>query len=177
MFNNQHKVAILCLDDNLEAIAIRSALESFNMPVQCYFIGKVIDYIELINNQDSEITVIICAHGSKEGTILAELGVEVEAIMPYKRILTLENYQEFLTLKNQIIINTSCVGANLAPTFIKCGAKIYIGADDYVNGCSSTYFVISLLYNLFNLKLNIKTAYDKAAMHDKDTQMFKLFIK
>jgi len=173
--NSNFKVTILCLDDNLEATAIRSALESFGITVYCHFIGNVGGYIKLINNQDSEAIIIICAHGEKQGTILAELDFAIEATMPYKRVITLENYQEFLQLNNQIIINTSCLGGDLAPAFLQSGAKAYIGADGYVDGSASTYFVISLLYNLFHLKLKLKAAYDKAVMHNQDTQMFRFF--
>ena len=170
-----YQITILCLDDNLEAIGIRSMLESFNVSVQCHFIGNVKDYINLLTKQDSKTLVIICAHGSKDGTVLAELGPELEAIMPYKRVLTTTNYQEFLKLKGQIIINTSCCGASLASAFVQNGAKAYIGVDGYVDGSSSTYFAVSFLYNLFYLKLNLKEAHTKAAEHDADTQMFRLF--
>lgn len=175
--NKKQKIVIICIDNTAESVAIRGVADSYDALAQCYFIGNVIDYIDLINSQPSDSIIIISAHGSKDGTTIQELGAEIELTMPYKRVITPANYQEFLKLDGQIIINNSCCGATLAKTFLNCGASHYIGADDYVDGNASLYFVVSLMYNLLCLKLSVDEAYIKAVAHDNETQMFKLFSR
>jgi hypothetical protein len=171
------KVDILVLHEALEAIAIRSVLESFAIEVRCRFIGNVKELVSILGGQEQlhEIVVISC-HGDERGIILPELYAELEKEMPSRRILTASNLAEFLKLQDQIVINTGCcLGKNnFAKSFVEGGALAYIGLETEVEGNAVMFFVISFFYFLLCKHLPLNDAFEKAKSTDKETSLVKL---
>lgn len=59
------KVTIYDTGSTLEAIAIKSMLESFDIKVETSYIGRPNQFINEVNNNDSDF-IIICGHGEKD---------------------------------------------------------------------------------------------------------------
>lgn len=173
------KVDIIVLYEALEALAMRSVLESFGVEVRCHFIGNVKKLVSLLSGAEPlyEIIIISC-HGDEQGMILPELYVELEKEMPYHKVLTASDLAQFLKLQNQIIINTGCClgNKNFAETFIQKGASAYIGLETYVEGNAALFFVISFLYFRLCNNLSVEDAFAKVSSHD-ETHLIKLYQK
>ena len=171
------KIDLIVLGHALEAIALRSMLESFDLEVRSHFVGNAKKLVSLLNGEEDlyEILILSC-HGDEEGMILPELSAELEQAMPYHKVLTAKDCAEFLELKNQVVINTGCCLGNekFAKSFIQQGAKAYIGAETYVEGNAASFFVIALLYFHICNNLSLQEAFTKAKSLDSETNFFTL---
>lgn len=172
------KVDIIVLYEALEALAIRSVLESFGVEVRCHFIGNVKKLVSLFSGAEPlhEIVIISC-HGDERGMILPELHEELEKEMPYQKVLTVSDFSQFLKLQNQIVINTGCCLGNkyFAETFLQKGASAYIGLETEVEGNAVLFFVISFLYFRLCNNLSLENAFEKANSLDDETRLIKLY--
>jgi hypothetical protein len=171
------RVDLLVLNDVLEAVTIRSVLESFGIEVRCHFIGNVKKLVSLLSGEEPlHKIVIISCHGVEEGMILPELSEELEKEMPYHKILRTSNCAEFLNLQNKIIINTGCYlgKGNFAQSFLQKGASSYIGFEGAEEGDTVIFFVISLLYFYICKSLSLQNAFAKA--NSLETTLAKLYL-
>jgi hypothetical protein len=171
------KIDLVVLGHALEAIALRSMLESFDLALRTHFVGNVKKLVSLLNGEDNlhEILILSC-HGDERGMLLPELSEELEKEMLYHKVLTAKDCSEFLKLQNQIVINTGCCLGNeeFAKSFIQQGAKAYIGAETYVEGNAASFFVISFLYFHLCNNLSLQEAFTKAKSLDSETNLFTL---
>jgi len=147
--------------------------------VRCHFIGNVKDFVSLLSGAETlNKIVIISSHGDTEGLILPELHKEIEREMPYQRVLTSSDFDEFLNFKDQIVISTGCFlgRENIANSFLKSGAKAYLGFDCEEEGNDVMFSVISFLY-FYMVKANsLQDAFTKANSQG-DKTCFKLYMK
>lgn len=179
MYNKTKSVDILVVDNTiLEALAIRSALESFNIKVQIYFIGNVNQLVALLSRGQllNEI-VIICCHGTKGKLLLPELDTEIDKSMTYSKYLTPNDCSEFIRLNNQIIINTGCClgEEEFSKAFLNNNAQFYIGSTNYPESVDAIYFVISFLYFYFSKNYDADAAFNKTIDKDENLRDFKLY--
>ncbi|MGI4776304.1 MAG: hypothetical protein ACRYE9_05265 [Janthinobacterium lividum] len=175
--NDQEKIDIIELDCRNEANAMRSILENFNFQVRIHYIGNVQHLISIMKepNYLHRIAIISC-HGSNEGLLLPDLAPDIEQKMPFHKLITPENFDSFLSLNKQLIINTGCClgNTNFARTFINKGATAYIGSTNYTEANSATLFVINFLYHYLCKKKALSKSHALAANIDEETRLFKL---
>lgn len=167
-------IKILCFDEATEAIALRGVLERFNFKVELAYIGRPNDFIYELNNSKAQY-IILSGHGNKDEFLMPILGEDVyEEDEP--RQITSKVLEEKLTATDKIIISTACQTGtqNLAISFLNKD-NIYIAPTDYVEGSSSLFFVIRLLYEKLVLNKTLDIAFNLAKENDHETRVFKLF--
>lgn len=177
--DSEIKVDLIVIGEPLEAVALRSVLESFGVEVRCHFIGHVKRLVSFLNAEEFLYKVVILScHGDERGIILPELAAELDKTMPYQGVLSASNCREFVRLKHQVVINTGCcLGKDdFADSFIKNGASAYIGFEDYPEGNAVVFFIISFLYFYLYKRLPLNEAFAKARSIDKETSMAKLHL-
>ena len=70
------QIDIIVINDDLEALAFRSALEYWGIRVNLHLIGKSQDLVDLFKEELSSYLFIFC-HGTDKGIVLPELAEEV----------------------------------------------------------------------------------------------------
>lgn len=179
MFKNS--LDIICIDDNLEALAIRSVLEYWQVKVNLYLIGKSQDLIDILKQQKSTSeNILIMCHGDEKGICLPELVSEIAKTQPYDKHITAINLHEFLNISATTVINTGCKTGttDFANAFLRNGCQNYIAPIDYPEGNASLFFIINFYYQLFVNNEDVKKAHQKAKSSDgNETDMFELFTK
>ena len=169
-----NKVKILCFDDALEAITIRSVLESFDAKVEIAYIGRPNAFIEELNNSDDYKYIILSGHGDNKFImpVLAEDIYEEDE----PKDITSEVIKEKININNKIIISICCnTGTtNIAESFIQ-KENTYIAPSDFIEGTAALFFVIKFFYEHFVLKKSIVDSYNNSMINDNETRLYKLF--
>lgn len=169
---------IVAIDDSLEALAIRAAVEWWGMVTRTYFIGKSEDLVELFNGKETRAPhLLLMCHGTEKGIVLPELGTEIAKNQPYNYCLTPANLAEFLSLQGQTVISTGCKTGTkaFADAFLNAGAHSFIAPSDFPEGDASLFFLLNFYYFSFSKSLSVKEAHDRSRRADKNTGMFTLF--
>jgi hypothetical protein len=171
-------VDIVCIASDIEAFALRSALEWWQAQVTLHLPGMANDVVRILGGQErlSEYVVLTC-HGNERGFILPELVEELESEQPYHGELTPSNLGEFLSLPGKVVVNTGCAlgTAEFAKPFLRAGVRAYIGAVDYPDGDSVLFYTLHLFYGLLHHGASLEEAHAKARSHDQDTGLFYLY--
>jgi hypothetical protein len=158
---------------------LREVLESYFVRVDYYTIGEAKDVVELFGGkrQLSKYVVLEC-HGDGRGMLIPELDAALEAKQPYHKAISAANFKEFLRLRPRtLVVNTGCsLGtAEFAKAFLQGGCQAYIGATDDPDASAARFFVYHFFYELLCNRRSIKAAHQRAASHDKETRLFKLY--
>lgn len=152
-------------DSILEAYALRSILECFNIQTRIHLIGNVKHLVALFREGNYLYnTTIISCHGDKEGVVIPELSQELEENMPFHKNLNPSDFLKILNLSNQLIINTGCsLGTEkFSRSFLDKGASAYIGSTDDIEGTTMLAFIFNFMYFYFVMKLSLKESFHKA---------------
>ena len=174
----KNSLDIICIDDDLEALAIRSVLEYWQIKVNLHFIGKSQDIVDILKHPESTSkNILIMCHGDEKGICLPGLVSEIATTQPYDKHITSDNLYEFLNISAKTVINTGCKTGttDFASAFLENGCTNYIAPIDYPEGNASLFFIINFYYQFFVKNESVKNAYQKAKSSDKETEMFKLF--
>ena len=84
---------------------------------------------------------------------------------------------KYAKLHNTNIVNSGCTlgEQKLAESFLRSGAKSYIGSIDYVDGNAALMFTIRLFYGLINHEKTLGEVFEEARLIDKETHTFRLY--
>lgn len=169
---------VVVINDDLEALALRAALEWWQVQITLHLIGQAKDVVHILGKggNKSKLIFLMC-HGNEQGIILPELGPEVEKEQPYHQVLTPTNLTEFLHLPGCIVVNTGCITGTpaFAQAFLDASCTAYIGPTDYPSGDSSLFYVLHLCYGWIASGRSLNEAHALTISHDAGTQMFHLF--
>jgi hypothetical protein len=166
------------IDDPLEAQALRSALEWWNVQVHRHLVGEAKDMVRLLEGGGLfTTTVFLLCHGTDEGILLPQLAGPLEAEQPYHHFITPDDLRGFARLPGCLVVNTGCATGSraFAETFLEVGCQAYIAPDGYPDGDASLFFLLSFCYQWLCLGRELHTAHTLAAGHDSETGLFKLF--
>ncbi len=178
------RIDIIVIDNDLEALALRSALEWWGVKVNMHFIGKAQDIVDIFKKENLAPYICFAAHGNeineRWGFQLIELGEEIAKKQPYDKILFPSDISEFVKLQNNHVLSNACVTGNkeMADAFLKNGAESYIGPKSAPFANASLYFALNFYYWLFAKEKSVKEAFEKSmTMIDKEIDEFVLFEK
>ncbi len=172
-------IDIVCIDDALEALAIRSVLERWGAKVTLHLVGQAADIVRILGGAEViSKHIILSCHGDERGLLLPELASSVEETQPYHKVLTAANLREFLRLPDCLVINTGCsLGTpEFAAAFLESGCEKYIGAADYPEGDWTLFYVLRFFYELLCYNRDAKEAHQRAYIKD-ETGAFTLYSR
>ncbi|MDF1508648.1 delta-aminolevulinic acid dehydratase [Robertmurraya sp. DFI.2.37] len=163
-------------DSALEAQAIRSGLEVFNVRVITYWIGRPNDLIKLITENESDY-LILSFHGVEGELVMPELGEMVYEDNEPKKNFGATEILEYGRLNKQLVIGNGCTlgDPELANAFLKIGCRAYIGPKDCIDGDASFYFIIRFFYELLSNQRSEKEAYELAKSTDQETCLYEWY--
>ncbi|MFE7065140.1 delta-aminolevulinic acid dehydratase [Sutcliffiella sp. NPDC057660] len=163
-------------DSNLEAQAIRSSLEAFNVRVLTYWIGRPNDFIKILSDEDADC-IILSFHGVESELVMPKLGEMVYEENEPRKNFGAKEILEYGKLNNQLVIGNGCTlgSSELANAFLNIGCKTYIGPSDYIDGNATLYFIIRFFYEILSNKRTEKEAYELAKSTDKETSLYEWY--
>jgi len=169
---------IVAIDDTLEALAVRFALEWWGVQVTLHLVGEAKDVVRILGGEE-EISknVILMCHGNDKGLVLPELHPSIEEKQPYHGALTPTDLKEFLHLPDCIVLNTGCsLGTpEFADAFLQAGCQAYIAPLGDPEGTASLFYVLYFYYEWICRGNDMKKAHERVSSHDEETRMFKLY--
>lgn len=171
---------VIGYDSDKEGQALREALEYFGVRVVTYYIGRPKDLIDVLSGEilyeDMEY-IVLCFHGDEGEFIMDELGEDVYEEDEPKGNFGAEEVKRYARLHHRSVINSGCTLGDkaLAEAFLSCGAKVYIGSTDYVDGNASLMFLIRLFYGMINHEQPIHHSFEEARLLDDETSTFQLY--
>lgn len=173
-------VDIVVIDDDLEALALRSVLEWWNIQVTLHLVGQAKDLISILDgsNLGSKI-IFLMGHGNERGFLLPELSLTIEQDQPFHGSLMPAQLAEFINLPNSVVVSTACATGTpaFAETFLSAGCRAYIGPEAYPDGDASLFYILHLCYDWLCKGTSLEEAHARALAHDNETSMFRLFQK
>lgn len=162
----KENVTVLSIGDSLEAVAVRSILESYNYRVTVHWIGSRKELIEILKGSiETDQTIVLSCHGTEEGIVV-----------PGEPVLGAKDVTDVASLQGKTIVNLGCLTGSpaFAEAFKKAGTKAYIAPVDYPEGRAAIGFIANL-FLLLASKHPLDEAVRRAAAFDAETKQFKLF--
>jgi len=171
-------VQLIEIENYPEMLALRMALEWFNVQVVVHSIATSKQLIEALNRPliKPDFAVLMC-HGVADGLYLGELETEIAKTQPYNGTINASQFREFLAIDGYPIINNGCsLGTeDYAQAFLDSGATAYIGAVEDESGNASLMYLVTLFYHMIEHKRSLFEAHEHARIIDKETGMFTLY--
>ncbi|PGK36456.1 delta-aminolevulinic acid dehydratase [Bacillus anthracis] len=173
-------VLIVGFNSDLEAQSIRASLEYFGARVVTYWIGRPKDFVEVLSGKNlyNDIHYIIfCFHGEEGKFVMEELGEDIYEQDEPRGYFGAAEINKYAKLHNTHIVNSGCTlgERKLAESFLRSGAKSYIGSINYVDGNAALMFTIRLFYGLINHEKTLECAFQEAKLIDEETHTFQFY--
>ncbi|MDC6156728.1 delta-aminolevulinic acid dehydratase [Bacillus albus] len=174
---------VVGFNSDLEAQSIRASLEYFGAKVVTYWIGRPKDFIDVLSGNAlyNDINYLVfCFHGEEGKFVMEELGEDIyeqdEQDEP-RGYFGAEEIYKYAKLHNTHIVNSGCTlgEQKLAESFLRSGAKSYIGSIDYVDGNAALMFTIRLFYGLISYEKTLEDAFQEAKLIDEETRTFQFY--
>ncbi|HFK1473458.1 MULTISPECIES: hypothetical protein [Bacillus cereus group] len=171
---------VVGFNSDLEAQSIRASLEYFGAKVITYWIGRPKEFIDILSGKSlyNDINyVVFCFHGEEGKFVMEELGEDIYEQDEPRGYFGAEEIYKYAKLHNTNIVNSGCTlgEQKLAESFLRSGAKSYIGSIDYVDGNAALMFTIRLFYGLINHEKTLGEVFEEARLIDKETHTFRLY--
>ncbi|HEV7317352.1 MAG TPA: hypothetical protein VGO04_01910 [Ensifer sp.] len=169
-------VAVIDIGDTLEALLIRSMLESLGAVVTLHLPGTPGDFLSLIGaGERVHQHLVICGHGDENGFVFGDYIEEIDTSMLLEGSLPPSVVAEHARLKGNIVLSTCCEtgGKAYGDAFAgKGGAGLYIGPDGSPEGADAPLFVHCFFHALLARKRTAEAALERARAYDDEAKMF-----
>ena len=171
------RLHLLVINTSLEGQALRAAAECWGADVTVTWVGNSRQVVEYLSQSPTQDVIVISGHGDERGLLLPELAEEIRNHYPYHEVIRPPDFADFLQLRGNLVINTSCMGgiSSLAQVFLKRGARYYIGPTAYPEGDAVLMYMLEFFYHYFCTALGVEEAHLKASNHDDDRKQFELY--
>ncbi|MGH0676210.1 delta-aminolevulinic acid dehydratase [Bacillus luti] len=171
---------VVSFNSNLEAQSIRASLEYFGARVVTYWIGRPKEFIDILSGKGlyNDINyVVFCFHGEEGKFVMEELGEDIYEQDETRGYFGAAEIYKYAKLHNTHIVNSGCTlgEQKLAESFLRSGAKSYIGSIDYVDANAALMFTIRLFYGVINHKKTLEEVFQEASLIDKETRTFRFY--
>lgn len=160
-----------------EAVALRAALEQFDVQVRRFPIGQARQVLRVLSGDMSPAQhVILCCHGVDGGIVLPKLGEHFEAMQPVHGLLTADALRERVHLPGRVVIATGCETGNpqLAQAFLDGGCAAYIGPTAGPYGDSVVVAIVLLFHELMRGR-TLAESMARVRSYDDELSMWQLW--
>lgn len=163
-----------------EANAIRFSLENFGAQVIPFYIGRPNDLVDILGGKSlyQDISHIIFSfHGKAGKFVMPILGKEVYENDEPRGSFGAAEIEKFARLDDKIVITTGCTlgKKKLAQAFLNAGCTAFIGATDYIEGNTATFFTVHFYYEILTNQRTAKEAFEIAKKTDNETKLFEFY--
>ncbi|HEV7309796.1 hypothetical protein [Ensifer sp.] len=166
-------VAVIDIGATLEALLVRSMLESLGAVVTLHLPGTPGDFLILVGAGDGvHQHLVICGHGDENGFVFGDFIEEIDTSMLVKGSLPPAVVAAHARLKGKIIVSTCCETGG-GDAFVRDGgAALYIGPDGSPEGADAPLFVHCFFHALLARKQPVDLALARARAYDAEAKMF-----
>src|SRR5688572_16382754 len=143
-----------------------------------HYVATATQLVELLDGSTPLAPhVLLSCYGTTGGLALPPLAPEIAATQPFGEAISATDFAGFLQLPPSVIVNTGCsLGTPaFADAFLGAGCHSYIGAVGDPQGSAAAFHAAHLCYELFSRHTPLPVAHARAAAHDNDTAMFRLY--
>lgn len=170
---------ILAIETGGESYAIRLAAEQWGMTVTLTGVGNSGQIVDYFKGRPTHDLILISGHGDERGLLLPELDDEIAARYPYNDVIRPADFDQFLQLNGNTVVNLSCLGGlpPLTDSFLTHGARHYIGPVIHPDGNAALMYGLEFLYNYVQQNGNVGEAHRLASNHPDDRQHFNLYTR
>lgn len=169
-------VAVVDIGDTLEALLIRSMLESLGAVVTLHLPGTPEDFLTLIaGGERVHQHLIICGHGDENGFVFGDYIEDIDTSMLVEGSLPPSVVAEHARLDGKIVLSTCCEtgGKAFADAIVgKGGAALYVAPDGSPEGADAPLFVHCFYHALLARKQTPEAALERARSYDEAAVMF-----
>jgi hypothetical protein len=169
-------VAVVDIGDTLEALLIRSMLESLGAVVTLHLPGTPEDFLTLIAGGELvHQHLIICGHGDENGFVFGDHIADIDTSMLVEGSLPPSVVAEHARLDGKIVLSTCCEtgGKAFADAMVeKGGAALYVAPDGSPGGADAPLFVHCFYHALLARKQTPEAALERARSYDEAATMF-----
>lgn len=154
---------------DMEAVALRAALEYFNCQVDTHWIGSKKECCEILRgNISTHSILVLCCHGDETGILC---GGEAS--------ITPTDVAECAAVGGKSVVVLGCNTGNesFADAFLHGGADAYIAPAGYPEGDAALLFGIHLFYAIQQHGKSVREAQASACAFDDESAMFKLWSR
>lgn len=175
------QVALVCgPDSDMEAQAVRAALECFGVRVFTYWIGRPNDLIDVLSGDDlyeGTDMILLSFHGDEGRLIMPELGDDVYEPNEPRGDFGPDEIRRFARLDGKTVIANGCTLGDpaLAEAFLARGCNMFIGPDDYPDGNDALMFVLRLFYEIIQQGRDVKEAFAMTVPMSSELSMYRLY--
>jgi len=170
----------LAMIEGWEGLALRAALEGFDLRVNLFPIGRPRHLIDVLSGQSATSPhVVLSCHGDERGILLPELAPQIAKGEPFVDVLTPKHVRDFARLPDRTVVCTGCYTGTpaLAQAFFVAGCEAYVAPTGEPTGSAALFFCIALYYHLAARSVSIGEAVHAAGAADAMTGMFQLFTE
>lgn len=169
-------VAVVDIGDTLEALLIRSMLESLGAVVPLHLPGTPEDFLTLIGAGELvHQHLVICGHGDDNGFVFGDYIEEIDTSMLTEGSLPPSVVAKHARLAGKIVLSTCCEtgGKAYGDAFVgKEGATLYVAPDGSPEGADAPLFVHCFFHALLARKQTPEAALERARSYDQEAAMF-----
>jgi hypothetical protein len=160
-----------------EGVALRAALDEFQVLVQRFPIGQALHLLKLLSGDEPAAHyAILCSHGVDGGIVLPELADHLEVMQPVHGILTADALRGRVHLPDRVVIATGCGTGNpgLAHAFLDGGCGAYIAPTGGPYGNSGIVAITLLFFGLMRAR-TLAESMDRMRHYDDELSMWQLW--
>ncbi|WDZ75549.1 hypothetical protein PWG15_13095 [Ensifer adhaerens] len=169
-------VAVVDIGDTLEALLIRSMLESLGAVVTLHLPGTPGDFLTLIGGGELvHQHLVICGHGDENGFVFGDYIEDIDTSMLIEGSLPPAVVAEHARLDGKIVLSTCCEtgGKAYGDAFVGAGgAALYVAPDGSPEGTDAPLFVHCFFHAVLARKQTAEAALERARSCDPEAKMF-----
>ena len=160
-----------------EGVALRAALDEFQILVRRFPIGQALHLLKLLSGDEPTAPyVILCCHGVDGAIVLPEPADHFEGPQPVHGILTADALGGRVHLPDRVVIATGCGTGNpeLAQAFLDGGCAAYIAPTGGPYGNSVVVAITLLFFGLMRAR-TLAQSMDRMRHYDDELAIWQLW--
>ena len=174
-FHPRTPVSVVAIGDGVEALSIRTLLESLGAAVLLHLVGTPGDFLRVIGQgAAAPAYLVICAHGDETGLIFGAFDEGIDTASLRNGSMPPEVIEQHADLPGTTVVSTACLSGShaFASAFLESGAHCVIAADGYPGGADAVLFIHLLFYRLLCCGEPLAQAFEKVRAYDERLALF-----
>ena len=171
----QTPITVIAVGDGMEALLIRTILESLGAIVMLHLPGTPEDFLAILGQKETAPNyIIISGHGDGRGFVFGDCDPRIDTTMLVEGSLPADAIASRVHLPGTVVVSTACeTGAEaFGVAFTSGKVANYIAPSGSPEGAVVPLFVHCLFYQLLQRRAPIDVALKRAQIIDSEAGIF-----